>query len=141
MTVLLKQTEQSSEDARLLHNQREQVKQELRRRIQEILQCAKDLPHEECLNEIKTGLLAIQIYCESIEKTFIFIEEKITCGQYDLGGCHQDTATLFRGPNITASVAICVTQRGSLLHRNGSPWTIYRDEGDVNPVSGIGNRE
>lgn len=110
---------------------RAKIKQELRQRIQALLQFAKDLPPEECLREIKARLLAIQQYCLTVEKTFVVVEEQITCDQHELGGSDQHQATLFRGPSEDASVAICVTQRGSLLHRNGYSWTIYRDAGDV----------
>ena len=54
--------------------------------------------------------------------------------EYELGGSHQQKATLFRGPSEDASVAICVTSQGSLLHRNGSLWQIYYNAGDINPT-------
>ena len=110
-----------------------QIKQELRRRLQEGLYLAKHLPPTHCRNEIREQLTTMQIYCKTVEKTFIFVEERITCNQYGLGGNHADMATLFRGPNEDASVAICVTDKGSLLHRNGCPWKIYKDAGDVHP--------
>jgi hypothetical protein len=110
-----------------------QIKQELRQRIQSALQFAKTLAPDSCLNEIKTRLQAIQSYCETVQKTFIVVEQQITCEQYDLGGTCQDTAILFRGPSEDASVAICVTGKGSLLHRNGCTWQIYKNAGDVNP--------
>ena len=114
-----------------------QIKQELRRRLQEALHLAKHLPPTHCRNEIRERLTAIQIYCKAVEKTFIFVEQRITCNQYDLGGNHQARATLFRGPNEDASVAICITDQGSLLHRNGCPWEVYRDAGDINPEQGL----
>ncbi|NJP12034.1 MAG: hypothetical protein HC866_23285 [Leptolyngbyaceae cyanobacterium RU_5_1] len=106
----------------------------MRQRIQTALQYAKELPADDCLEEIKDRLLAIQSYCKTVGKTFIVVEEEITCDQYELGGCNQDVAILFRGPNEDASVAICVTAQGSLLHRNGYPWKVYRNAGDVDPV-------
>ena len=109
------------------------IKQELRRRLQEALYSAKYLPPIKCRNEIRKQLTAIQMYCKVHEKTFIFVEQRITCNQYELGGDCQEEATLFRGPNEDASVAICVTDKGSLLHRNSCPWEIYRDAGDTNP--------
>lgn len=112
-------------------DQREYIKQELRRRIQEALHYAKELPPEECLNEIRTRLVGIQLYCQLNEKTFIVVEESIRCNQYDLGGDSQDAATLFRGPSQDASVAVCVTDKGSLLHRNGKLWKVYRSAGDI----------
>ncbi|KYC39853.1 hypothetical protein WA1_28195 [Scytonema hofmannii PCC 7110] len=115
-----------------LQEQREQIKQEMRRRIQQALECAKDLSVENCQDEIRSRLFAIQKYCKSVGKTFIVFEERITCDQFGLGGSHEDPAILFRGPNENASVAICVTDRGSLLYRNDSPWQIYRNFGDVN---------
>lgn len=114
---------------------REQIKQELRRRIVEALQTAKELPPDECLNQIKISLAAIQRYCKTVGKFFVVVEERITCGQHDLGGCHEHSATLFRGPDANASVAICVTDQGSLAYRNSSPWIIYRNQGDINLVS------
>lgn len=112
---------------------RQQIRQELQQKIESALAAAKALPPDECLQEIKHQLLDIQIYCRTIDKPFIVVEEKITCDQYGLGGCDRAIATLFRGPSEDASVAICVTHKGSLLHRNCGPWTIYKTMGDVNP--------
>lgn len=112
-------------------SQQEQIKQEIKRRIHEALQIAKDLSPDDCSSEIRNRLLAVQLYCKSVGKTFIFVEEPITCDQYELGGYHKDSAILFRGPSEDASVAICVTDKGSLLHRNSSPWRIYKNIGDV----------
>uniref|UniRef100_A0A832H0S9 Uncharacterized protein n=1 Tax=Oscillatoriales cyanobacterium SpSt-402 TaxID=2282168 RepID=A0A832H0S9_9CYAN len=112
-------------------DQRSQVKLELRQRIQAALDSAKHLPPQECLREIETRLLAIQADCKTIAKTFIVIKQRITCNQFGLGGSNQDAATLFRGPNNDASVAICVTDRGSLLHRSSRPWQVYRNAGDI----------
>lgn len=116
-------------------SQRSQIRQELRQRIEAALEVAKVLPPGECLQEIRDNLLAIQRYCKTVEKTFIVVEEIITCNQHGLGGSDKNTATLFRGPSEDASVAICVTDRGSLLHRNSCDWRIYRNAGDVNPVN------
>ncbi|MEM8805978.1 MAG: hypothetical protein AAGF01_08120 [Cyanobacteria bacterium P01_G01_bin.38] len=110
------------------------VKQKLRRLLQEMLITVTQLPAVKRREKIRERLEAIQDYCASVEKTFIVFELRITCDQYDLGGSKQHTATLFRGPNEDASVAICITDRGSLLHRNDSAWQIYCDAGDVNPV-------
>ncbi|GEM_PF-1674242 len=136
MTVLFDQKVQistnSSDAAAQLH--RSCIRQELQQKIQTALYLAKDLPPDDCLKEIETSLLAIQIYCKTVQKTFIVIEEKITCDQYELGGCREDSAILFRGPNKEATVAICVTAKGSLLHRNDDPWMIYRNVGDVDPL-------
>jgi hypothetical protein len=115
----------------LISNPRSQVKQDLRQKIQLALQSAKDLPPQQCLREIRNRLLAIQAYCRTINKTFIVVEERITCNQYGLGGQQYNGAILFRGPSEDASVAICVTDNGSLLHRNSSPWKIYRNTGDI----------
>jgi hypothetical protein len=112
-----------------------QIKQELRQQITTTLQYAKQLPPDACLDEVRTRLLAIQAYCETRQKTFIVVEQSIACDEYQLGGNHHDQAVLFRGPNEDASVAICVTAKGSLLHRNGHLWQIYRHVGDVNPKS------
>jgi hypothetical protein len=111
--------------------QKEQIKQELRLRIQETLQIARTLPFDIGLEVIKKRLLNLQRYCQSKGKGFIFVEQEITCDQYKLQGSHRDAAILFRGPNEDASVAICLTYRGSLLYRNSSPWIIYRDAGDI----------
>jgi len=118
----------------LTQYRRSQVKQEIGQKIYTALQSAKDLPLDQCLGEITARLLAIQKYCEFLGKTFIVIEEHTTCNNYELGGCVQDQAILFRGPSEDASVAICVTDKGSLLHRNSSSWQVYRNAGDVCPL-------
>lgn len=107
------------------------IKQELRNKIQTMLDSAKDLSSIDCLKTIRKEFGEIQEYCESVGKTFIVIEEEITCSQFDLGGRPHDAAILFRGPNEEANVAVCVTTKGSLLHRNDSDWRIYRDAGDI----------
>lgn len=112
---------------------REKIKQEIRRRIGETLQLSECLSANDCLHEVRKGLLATQEYCESVGKGFLFFEEFITCDQYDLGGTSEDRAILFRGPSEDASVAICVTLKGSLAHRNDSPWRIYKNVGDISP--------
>jgi hypothetical protein len=129
-----KNTQTQGETSTSDQSQRKQIKQEIQQRIHETLQIAKDLPSNACLSEVRSRLLAVQLYCQSVGKTFMFIEECITCDQYDLGGNHDDKATLFRGPSEAASVAICITNEGSLLHRNDCPWRIYRHMRDVNPV-------
>lgn len=108
-----------------------QTKHGLGQKIDTALQSAKDLPPQACLVHIRTRLLAIQACCTTIGKVFIVVEERIACHQYDLGGSEHHCATLFRGPSEDASVAICVTDRGSLLYRNSSPWQVYRNVGDV----------
>ncbi|MBD3881825.1 hypothetical protein IFO70_08670 [Phormidium tenue FACHB-886] len=113
----------------------EQVKWVLRQSIDEALETAKDLAPSICLAEVRSQLLTIQSYCEAVGKVFIVVEESITCDRYGLGGCSEDVAVLFRGPKEDASVAICVTQKGSLLYRNSHAWRVYRDAGDINPVS------
>lgn len=133
MTVLFDQRQRSTTDD-AVQLQRSRIRQELQQKIQTALQIAKELPPHACLEEIEKSLLAIQRYCKTLQKTFIVVEEEITCDQYELGGSKQDTATLFRGPKQEATVAICVTAKGSLLHRNGYPWTIYRNVGDVDPL-------
>ena len=115
----------------LYGSSQDQVKQTLRNQIQNTLQIAKALPPELCLQVVKERLLSIQRYCGSVGKTFIMVEEAIACDQYDLGGSAQDAATLFRGPDERPSVAICVTRKGFLLHRNDSAWALYRNAGDV----------
>lgn len=114
---------------------REQIKQTLRQQIGAALHSAQNLPPTERLPDIKTRLAAIQADCQAVAHTFIVVEVHITCDQYGLNGRVQDTATLFRGPSEDASVAICVTAQGSLLHRNGGAWVVYRNAGDVYPVS------
>ena len=135
MTVLFNDTQISTDSIDATAQlQRLRIRQALQQKIQTALQVAKDLPPDACLKEIETSLLAIQSYCQTVQKTFIVIEEKITCDQYELGGCQQDSAILFRGPNKEATVAICVTAKGSLLHRNDYPWMVYRNVGDVDPL-------
>lgn len=134
MTNLIQQNPPSNSVDRALLSLRESSKQELRYRINSTLQMAKHLPPLDCLQVIKSRLSEIQADCRAIGKTFIVVEEAITCDQYDLGGLSHETATLLRGPSRDASVAICVTDRGSLLHRNGVYWKIYRDAGDVSPL-------
>lgn len=119
------------------HRSSSQARKQLGQQIYAALQDAKDLSPEKCLSTIKDRLIAIQISCKAIHKTFIVVEEQITCADYDLRGSQQDTATLFRGPSEDASVAICVTQKGSLLHRNGYIWNIYKNVGDVNPIENL----
>ena len=111
----------------------EHVKQTIRRLLQETLTVAQKLPVAKRRRFVRQSLENIHDYCATFEKTFIVCELTITCDQYDLGGCQHHSATLFRGPSEDASVAICITQQGSLLHRNNSPWTIYCDVGDVSP--------
>ncbi len=116
---------------KILYQPSPEIKQTLRDQIQNTLQIAKQLPPELCLQVVKERLLSIQRYCGSVGKTFIVVEEAIACHQYELRGARDDRATLFRGPDEQASVAICVTQKGSLLHRNDSVWAVYRNAGDV----------
>ena len=117
-------------ESRLKENKKE-IKRQLRQLLKEILLAAQESSHTERVVLLRHGLKAIQIYCRSVGKTFIFCELKITCDEYGLGGSQQQSATLFRGPSEDASVAICVTDKGSLLHRNDSCWTVYCDAGDV----------
>jgi hypothetical protein len=133
MSLQLEQTRKPHENElpKTEPNPRSQIRQEIGQRIHELLKTAKNLPPQDCLNEIRDTLSEIQKICLSVDKSFIFVEKRITCANYQLGGSSEDTAILFRGPREDASVAICVTDKGSLLHRNGSPWSVYRDAGDV----------
>lgn len=117
-----------------IKSQRDPIKQELRRRIYETIEVAAELAAGDREDEIRFRLFAIQNYCKTVEKTFIVVEQSITCDQFNLGGSFAETATLFRGPNEDASVAICVTRKGSILHRNGGSWEVYKNEGDVDPL-------
>ncbi|MEO1791946.1 MAG: hypothetical protein AAFR25_06945 [Cyanobacteria bacterium J06629_19] len=110
---------------------KQEIKQQIRQRLKETLNAAKEKPNSERQSLIRQSLLQLQAYCKSLGNTFIFYELKITCDQYDLGGSASSPATLFRGPSENASVAICVTDQGSLLHRNGQQWHAYCDAGDV----------
>ncbi|MBT9315892.1 hypothetical protein [Leptothoe spongobia] len=112
----------------------EHVKQTIRRLLQETLTIAQKLPVARRQQYIRRSLENIQDYCATYEKNFIVREITINCNQYELGGSQYHFATLFRGPNEDASVAICITEQGSLLHRNDSPWKVYCNAGDVNPV-------
>lgn len=112
----------------------EEVKKELRRLLKDTLVTAQQQPATQRCQTVRQRLNYIQNYCKDRNKTFIVCEIEVTCAQYGLGGSRQHTATLFRGPSEDASVAICVTQQGSLLHRNDSPWKIYCDAGDVYPT-------
>ncbi len=118
-------------------NRQEQIKQELSFRIQNILQTAQKLSADDCVPEVRQRLLNLQEYCRLAGKRFIFVEKNIFCNQYDLQGESHDGATLFHGPKEDASVAICVTQKGSLLYRNSSPWIIYRNMGDIGHSSNV----
>jgi len=135
MTVLFNDKEQLSRNRcdAATQKQRSLIGQELQQNIQAALQVAKALPIDECLMEIEKRLLAIQAYCKTIKKTFIVVEEKITCEQYELGGSSQESAVLFRGLSQEMTVAICITAQGSLLHYNGYDWIGYRNVGDVYP--------
>ena len=113
---------------------KEQIKREVRQRIQAALNTARSLSPEHCVQTIRAELNSLKQYCQSVNKTFIVVEEAIACDQYDLGGSPHNTAILFRGPDARATVAICVTQRGSLLHRNDSDWVTYRAMGDLSLV-------
>ena len=128
---LLSAFETISNTASRLNNDQQQIRQDLRQKIQLTLEIAKDLPPVRCVSMIRRNLADIQNYCAIFGKTFIVVEQNITCDQYDLQGAHSDKAILFRGPDERATVAICVTEKGSLLHRNDSAWTVYRDVGDI----------
>ncbi len=112
----------------------EDIKQTLRRLLQETLNAAPKQPIAERQQFVRDRLRYIQTFCNDIDKTFIVCELRVTCDQYDLGGNSQHRATLFRGPSETASVAICITEQGSVLHRNDSLWQVYDDAGDVSPL-------
>jgi len=112
-------------------NQQDLVKQEIRQQIDQALRSAQTLPPGDRTNEIRCRLAALQNYCTTVNKTFIVVEQIVTCDRFDLGGSTDERAILFRGPKEEASVAICVTEKGSLLHRNSSPWCVYRNEGDI----------
>ncbi|MEO0408370.1 MAG: hypothetical protein AAF289_13565 [Cyanobacteria bacterium P01_A01_bin.135] len=137
--MVLQTLSQPIADSRL-HNlarhspSKEEIKQEIRQRIRAALNIAKTLSPEHCAQTIRVELDSLKRYCESVNKTFIVVEEAIACHQYGLGGSAQETATLFRGPDERATVAICVTQRGSILHRNDSGWMVYRHMGDLGPL-------
>lgn len=109
------------------------IKQEIRRLLQKTLIIAQEKEISERQQFVRASLEYIQTQCKRADKTFIVCEQAITCDQFELGGSAKNQATLFRGPSEDASVAICVTKKGSLLHRNDSEWRIYCDAGDINP--------
>lgn len=111
------------------------IKQTLRSLLQQTLSIAQQRPVAERRQLVRTKLSHIQTYCKEVDKTFIVREVRITCDQHDLGGQRQQAATLFHDPSEDASVAICVTDKGSLLHRNDSAWTVYANAGDVAPMT------
>ncbi|MEM9008725.1 MAG: hypothetical protein AAGE59_35095 [Cyanobacteria bacterium P01_F01_bin.86] len=134
MTLQLVEKVPSNQNLESTHQcPREQIKQVIRQKISQMLQGAQSLSKANCLNCIRDGLGDTQSYCKSVGKNFIFVEESITCDQYDLGGLNINRAVLFRGPSEDASVAICVTAKGSLVHRNDGTWKIYRNMGDISP--------
>jgi hypothetical protein len=133
-TLPIDQTSVSQSRSPLAQKQREQIKCALRQNISTALQTAQALPPAARLQYIRASLATIQADCQAIAHPFIVVEMATTCDQYDLRGHSLDKATLFRGPSETASVAICVTAQGSLLHRNGDTWQVYRNAGDVNPI-------
>jgi len=110
-----------------------QIKVTIAQTIHAILTEAPKFTTAKRSQMVRHNLQVLQHQCSQAGKTFIFIEEAITCDRFDLGGCSAAQATLFRGPDPSASVAICVTDAGSLLHRNGSRWQIYENAGDVAP--------
>ncbi|MGB3574210.1 MAG: hypothetical protein WA783_06175 [Phormidesmis sp.] len=110
------------------------INYELHQLLQETLIAAQAKPVEDRRWFVRESLKYIQFYCKKAGKTFVFYELAITCDQYDLGGRSHQSATLFRGPNEDASVAICVTQAGSLLRHNDSRWQMYCGAGDVAPA-------
>ena len=125
----------SQKDTLVVQSSQGQIKQILSQSIHEALRTAKELESDACLIEVRAQLSALQAYCQMVGKTFVFVEESITCDRYELGGRCEDAATLFRGPSENASVAICVTQEGSLLYRNSSAWVVYKNAGDINPAA------
>lgn len=114
---------------------REQIKRNIRQRIQIALRTARTLPPEGRARTIRVHLRALQSYCKSVDKSFMFAEEAIACSHYGLGGLPEASATLFHSADPQSAIAICVTQQGSLLYRSGSSWAIYRHEGDINVPS------
>lgn len=116
-----------------LSQQQTQIKPILRQQIQAALQEIQALPAKQARQTLRNRLALLKNWCNRVGKTFIVVEETISCNRHCLGGRGNDRATLFRGPNEDASVAICITDRGSILHRNGSHWRIYRDAGDIHP--------
>lgn len=119
----------------LAQSEQDQVKQEQKRKIHGVLQTAVELPLPTCRDYIRAELLALKAFCQNWGKLFVVVEEQITCAQHDLGGREEQTATLFRGPDQKASVAICITDQGSLAYRNGSLWCIHKNEGDIGSAS------
>lgn len=111
----------------------QRIKRELRQNIINTLVSTQELPPEQCLRQMRQRFATIQRFCEIAGKPFVVVETEIRCDQYGLGGHSEHRATLFRGADQNALVAICVTHQGSLLHRNYSSWKLCRNAGDVNP--------
>lgn len=107
-----------------MNSLKKEIKQEIRKRLQKTLLSAQLRKRSHRQQFIRESLNDIQLYCQRLEKVFIVCEQSITCDQFDLGGGSHDRAMLFRGPSDAASVAICLTEKGSLLHRNDSDWQI-----------------
>ena len=112
------------------------IKQEQKRRIHAVLQQAIELPLPTCRDHIRAELLALKAFCERWGKLFVVIEEQISCAQHDLGGKDEQIATLFRGPDQKASVAICITDQGSRAYRNVALWCVHRNKGDIGSAIG-----
>jgi len=66
-----KNTQAQGETSRCAQSQREQIKQEIRQRIQDTLQAVRDLPSNDCLNETRNKLSAVELYCQSVGKTLV----------------------------------------------------------------------
>ncbi len=112
------------------------INHKLRQLLQETLMLARETPAAKRDRFVRNSLKYIQIYCQRVSQPFAFHELEIACNQYGLGGSLHHSATLFHGPNEEVSVAICVTKKGSLLHRNDGPWQVYYSAGDVSPAQG-----
>lgn len=137
MKLLAKRNTQTSQKPihALIQIRQDSINQEIRLRISEALQAARNLPPEDRVDEVRFRLFAIQNYCRTVEKTFAVVEQQITCDQFDLDGCADDRAILFQSSSEDISVAICVTHKGSLLHRNSCPWKLDKNEGDIDSAA------
>ena len=115
----------------------DRIKQELRLLLRETLTMVQKEPVANRQQFVRKKLEYIQGHCQRANKKFIVCELGITCDQYGLGGSEHHCAVLFRGPSEDASVAICVTDRGSVLYRSGSPWQLIYSARDVRPARDI----